>query len=753
MVCMDPPDDKVFATITQLLSCKASLESRNLLGETPLLIAMRAAMDSEHGGTSEGPWLRPVRALLERNADVNAVDSLSGETPLIEAACRGDAAVCKLLLEYRADPRCQSKAGLTALTFAEGGGYSAVARILLAAESPPESEPETAPEGRQDAASEVPPEAVPEPAEETHPAKATAAPEAVPEAVPEKPSPEKPEKAPEHAPVSSPAVELPGAERLTHATISALREECKRAGLDAAWCIDEACVNVLLEQACGWEKAPTRELKKECAALRIPIDDLSEKSEIKGRLCQVAAWKCLSDMDFARFCQRYGVSLPSSRNKRREELVTMLVGRVFGKLAPEAAPAAPAGTAPSTPISASTKEAGVPTMPAHTQEKTVPSTTSASARQVKEAPIKTFIVTHSMIFVRDEPTAGSKRAGLLQEGHIVRGQLTESGNWLRLDGESMELASGGSISLLTNQVGYAPVDGKQHGIGASLMEPYGGPMPNIANQEFRGRPLTANPPKAKAPEEKPKAKASATSPGPATTAAPESNSKEGASSGQSKGKANTAKPKYKSKSTAASGHSGANAKSSKTTSQSTNRDYGRGAVVSDDDGPPGMYMGTKEDWRRLGPRTRKMFKQFPNYSGEMPPPEAEEEWNDTDFHNFFFSSGFIRPKKKAKPKIPKIVMDGHYKTLGVPPDTKPDEVRKAYRRLALKHHPDKNPNCKDHSTFYKITEAYETICQQLEDSCKGASSAKVGSDQANRRSEAKGAAGPRRSSKSQGPML
>lgn len=56
--------------------------------------------------------------------------------------------------------------------------------------------------------------------------------------------------------------------------------------------------------------------------------------------------------------------------------------------------------------------------------------------------------------------------------------------------------------------------------------------------------------------------------------------------------------------------------------------------------------------------------------------------------------------------------DDYYKTLGVGRDAKDDDIRKAYRRLARKHHPDLNPGDKSaEERFKKVQEAYDVLSE------------------------------------------
>ena len=51
----------------------------------------------------------------------------------------------------------------------------------------------------------------------------------------------------------------------------------------------------------------------------------------------------------------------------------------------------------------------------------------------------------------------------------------------------------------------------------------------------------------------------------------------------------------------------------------------------------------------------------------------------------------------------------YYKILGVSRSASDDEIKKAYRKMALKYHPDKNSDPGAEDKFKEVAEAYEVL--------------------------------------------
>eukprot|EP00435_Cladocopium_sp_Y103_P071132 s284_g36.t2 len=109
----------------------------------------------------------------------------------------------------------------------------------------------------------------------------------------------------------------------------------------------------------------------------------------------------------------------------------------------------------------------------------------------------------------------------------------------------------------------------------------------------------------------------------------------------------------------------------------------------------------------MSERVREVCEKY-LFSGKF--VQEMEEWSLQDLKWYLASNGRLQPKARVKAHdiIPRLA---HYKVLGLKPGASASEIRKAYHRLVLIYHPDKNHEDPDAvaDTFRRVNEAYEVL--------------------------------------------
>ena len=98
-------------------------------------------------------------------------------------------------------------------------------------------------------------------------------------------------------------------------------------------------------------------------------------------------------------------------------------------------------------------------------------------------------------------------------------------------------------------------------------------------------------------------------------------------------------------------------------------------------------------------QTDELIKQCQEKIKEIREKEKQEEASNTQ--------AGPNPQDEACEKI--IKNNNYYEILGVTKETSNDDIKKAYKKLALKFHPDKNKSTKAEEAFKKIATAYQTL--------------------------------------------
>jgi DnaJ family protein A protein 2 len=116
----------------------------------------------------------------------------------------------------------------------------------------------------------------------------------------------------------------------------------------------------------------------------------------------------------------------------------------------------------------------------------------------------------------------------------------------------------------------------------------------------------------------------------------------------------------------------------------------RGGGVLDDEGHTGLDDDKKPARGRGGSAMFFSGGGFPGFDDDDGP----------------FGGGMPRGRRQARGPAD---TESYYKELGVQKSSTPAEIKKAYRKLAVKHHPDKGG---DPEKFKNITEAFEVLSSE-----------------------------------------
>mmetsp|Transcript_34532 Transcript_34532/g.77491 ORF Transcript_34532/g.77491 Transcript_34532/m.77491 type:complete len:346 (+) Transcript_34532:89-1126(+) len=98
-------------------------------------------------------------------------------------------------------------------------------------------------------------------------------------------------------------------------------------------------------------------------------------------------------------------------------------------------------------------------------------------------------------------------------------------------------------------------------------------------------------------------------------------------------------------------------------------------------------------------------------SSEAQPPQESKGVKAPEAKKAFAEAETSGPSLHSLP----VHVRPHFLTLGAEPDVTEAEVRRLYRQLALKHHPDKNPERAKAAKeqFTKVAIAYDAVCEYL----------------------------------------